>query len=311
MRYIALDKNENKIDLKKPMFVKISRDIDAPCDALYAIFPAISNINELKSIEVFDSEHLVFSGIIDEQALECSNNGCFIKISARNMAALLIDNEAIPQNYERASLKVIFDRHIKPYGFTDFIGNEEPFADKFIVYKGMSEWDVLYSFCYKFLRTHPRVVNNTVIDASGIYQSSNKINIDSRSSIKYKSINYLIKRYKRISEVFIRTKNNASYDVRAYDKSAIEDGISRKRYLNAFNDSRTPCSFGEDMIQDAKFSSNIVKAKCIGNVHVSIGDYADISDPIIGNMQDLIVQKIIYSLQDSGEFTEIYMHRSE
>lgn len=311
MKYIALDINETKIDLGNPIFVKITRDIDAPCDALYAIFPAISNINELKSIKVYNLEHLVFSGIIDEQAIEYSNKGCLIKISARNMAALLVDNEAYPQNYERVSLKVIFDRHIKPYGFTDFIGDDKPFADKFIVHKGMSEWDVLYSFCYRFLRTNPRVVNNTVIDASGIYQSSNKVNIDNSCGIKYKNISYLIKRYKRLSEIFIRTKSNASYDVRTYDKSAIENGISRKRYLNDFNDSRVLASYGEDMIKNAKFNSNVIKATCIGNAHVSIGDYADISDPIIGNIKNLVVQKIIYSLQSSGEFTEIYMHRSE
>mgnify|MGYP005774236593 CR=1 FL=1 len=311
MRYIALDNNAAQIDLNNPVSVRITRDIDVPADALYAAFPIDSRINELKSIKVYSSDNLIFSGIIDEQKIECSDNGCLLKISSRSLAALLIDNEALSQNYEKTSLKVIFDRHIRPYGFTDYIGSEESFADKFIVYKGMSEWDVLNSFCHKFLGVHPRVINNTAIDATGVFSNSKKIDISNDFGIKYNNISYLIKRYNRLSEVFIRAKNDASYDVRAYDQSALDSGISRKRYLNAFNDVRTPVSFGDDMIKHAKFNSYMIKARCIGNVDAAIGSYVNLYDPIIGEMQNLVISKINYSLHSSGEFTEISMHRSE
>lgn len=311
MIYEVFDNLGAKIKLGDAMSVKIVRDIDVPADALYATFAIRSSINELKYIKVYESDKLVFNGIIDEQNIEYSDDGCFLKISSRDITSLLIDNEALPQNYEMPSLGVIFDRHIKPYGFTDFLGNERPFSSTFTVYKGMSEWDVLENFCYNFLGTHPKVINNTTIDATGLYSSSNTINIDNKSGVLYKSINYKINRYKRISEVFIRTNKDGAYDVRTYDQSAIDSSIKRKRYLNAFNDTRTPVSFGEDMIKNSKAGSYIFTAKCIGNINASVGAKATINDPIIGNIQDLIISKVIYSLKGLDEITEISMRRGE
>lgn len=75
-----------------------------------------------------------------------------LEIAARSMAALLLDNEAIPQTYAYPSLPLLFERHGKPYGFTEWEGEPSGFSVPFTITKGMSEWEVLSLFCSRYLK---------------------------------------------------------------------------------------------------------------------------------------------------------------
>src|SRR5699024_3417624 len=104
-------------------------------------FPAWDAVGNLCWIQLMDrAGRVLFAGIVDEQVLSEDGDGITVELSARSRAALLLDNEAQPQIYYMPSLKLLFERHAAPCGFTGYLGRDEVFGGAFTVEKGMSEW---------------------------------------------------------------------------------------------------------------------------------------------------------------------------
>lgn len=308
MKYECITVTGKIIDLGYPISVKMNKSIDTPVDDLYAVFCYTSPLEELKYIKIYFDDEIVFDGIIDEQIVEVSGSGILFKVYARSMAALLVDNGALPQTYINTSLETIFNRHAKPYGFTSFIGDNKCFSSEFIVYKGMSEWDVLKNFCELFLNTKPRVTYNGVINALGTYDGKKNVYLNNSSeNIKYKSIVKNIKRYNKISEIFVRDNGDLSYGIRVADENAVNAGIKRKRYLNISDDVRTPVGYAQLVIDEANRKANEIVVSCVGFVNTDIGCRVQIDDTILGKLQNMFISKIKYTMDSYGEITELTM----
>ena len=58
-----------------------------------------------------------FEAFCDRQKTFVDGTGCHTELWGRSDAAVLMDNEAIPQEYSRVTLQELFEKHIKPYGF--------------------------------------------------------------------------------------------------------------------------------------------------------------------------------------------------
>ena len=58
----------------------------------------------------------VFTGVVDEFAVICGRDGLYLELSGRGMAALLLDNEAMPAEYQRCTRADIVAGHVAPYG---------------------------------------------------------------------------------------------------------------------------------------------------------------------------------------------------
>ena len=88
----------------------------------------------------------VFTGVVDECEVSLSHEGCFLELSGRGLAALLLDNEALGQDYQLATPADILRDHITPYGI-ETVGAEGLRAvTDFRVDTGSSEWTVLEEF---------------------------------------------------------------------------------------------------------------------------------------------------------------------
>ena len=88
----------------------------------------------------------VFTGVVDECEVSLSHEGCFLELSGRGLAALLLDNEALGQDYQLATPADILRDHITPYGI-ETVGAEGLRAvSDFRVDTGSSEWTVLEEF---------------------------------------------------------------------------------------------------------------------------------------------------------------------
>lgn len=88
----------------------------------------------------------VFTGVVDECQVEQSGGGSVLELSGRGMAALLLDNEALGQDYGTATLEDILRDHVAPYGI-ELAGEASlPAVSPFSVPTGSSEWAVLYEF---------------------------------------------------------------------------------------------------------------------------------------------------------------------
>ena len=58
----------------------------------------------------------VFAGVVDECEVTVSGQGRVLELSGRGMAALLLDNEALGQDYGSATQADILRDHVTPYG---------------------------------------------------------------------------------------------------------------------------------------------------------------------------------------------------
>ena len=82
--------------------------------------------------------------------------GCRLTVWARSDAAVLLDNEAIPQEYSCVTLDEMFAKHLAPYGFQSDLEGEGSLLG-YQVGKGVSEWEAFSTFCQRALGRSPHV----------------------------------------------------------------------------------------------------------------------------------------------------------
>ncbi len=300
-----------QFDIGDPVSLEINMAYNTPADSVYACFCFTNEISEIKNILIFDNENIIFDGIVDEQIFEVSSTGAFLKIYARSTAALLIDNEALPQTYNNVSLKTIFQRHIEPYGFTNYIGDDTKFCDTFVVYKGMSEWEVLEKFCDTYLDLKPIIKKDKTIYISNMISDNKNIILDNLGDIKYKTIEINNFRYNKISEVYIKTVKEDNYITKVTNENAIDNGIIRKRYLDISDSFKDPVNFANNYIVNNNIKSYEVLAKCIGFININIGSKVFINDNKFKYLKNLVVSKVKYKLDSLGETTDITMYKGD
>lgn len=311
MRYVAQTVDGKVIDLKVPTMVKMNQSMDAPADDLTIVLPIDGKYPELKDIRAYLSDELVFYGVVDIQSLQYTASGVFLTIVARSIASYLLDNEAKPQIYYSPSLKIIYERHVEPYGFKGFTGSDKSFSTKFVTSKGMSEWSVLESFCKDFLRVVPIVDRGYIINATGSITNRKLLFSNSGNNIKYNSFTENNKRYKILSDIYVRAQKDGLYSVRINNPIATAKGIVRKRYLNALDNTKQPAVCADIMIKSSDREAYEVILDCPGAVDVQIGDMAQIYDRIFGEIIGLRVKEIKYRLDSHAEITQIKLYRGE
>lgn len=308
MIFLGKTISQKEIYLGNPYSVVINKTKGAPADDISVTFVTDKKIPELVSISACLDEELFFYGIVDEQKMIYSSQGTFLRITARSMAAYLLDNEALPTTYFLPSLDLIFQKNVKPYGFKGILGDTKTFSTEFTISKGISEWEVLEQFCVNYLNVYPIVRNDGIIDATGIEQNKLLKFSNKSDGIQYISLSENIKRYDTISNVYIRTKENGSYDMEANDESVIGRNIIRKRYLNAVGENTAAIS-GELLLDKSKKNAYEIGLICSRAVSANIGDKAYICDTILGEIQDLYISNIKYILNQRSETTEITLYK--
>ena len=88
----------------------------------------------------------MFTGVVDECQVSLDQSGRVLEVSGRGMAALLLDNEALGQDYGTATQADILRDHVTPYGIRTAPGADLPPVSQFSVATGSSEWSVVYEF---------------------------------------------------------------------------------------------------------------------------------------------------------------------
>ena len=136
----------------------------SPCDSFWMRCPwDLDNAPEPGGWVRFratDDNGVLFEGVVDECEASLSQEGALLELSGRGMAALLLDNEALGQDYETATLADILRDHVMPYGISVGRAAELPPVEKFSVATGSSEWAVLEEFCRYYGGIAPRFDQN-------------------------------------------------------------------------------------------------------------------------------------------------------
>lgn len=282
-----------EFSLSAPAQVSYDSSEDAPADSFTGVFPICKSPGNVTEIHIYsESGEMLFDGVTDIQK-EISGERAYLSLTARNRAGLLLDSEPLPQNYTYPSLPVIFRRHIKPYGFTAFRGNDRSYDGKMLVTKGMSEWQVAAAFCKRFLLVTPRV-RGSVFDASG-ETPQNEILFDNSSGVRYSSIERKTRYCDYLSELFALSEKSGSYVSAQQDSETAALGITRNRYLsksgiNAFS-----------VMKNIRHNAFSVTLDCPEEIPIQLYAPAAVNDPLFGAISGLYAAKLHYSLSSGGE----------
>ena len=301
----ARDVDGNEITLSRPSSIVINSSVDAPADSMTVILPCSFAPPELCEISLSADGSLAFSGIVDEQTVYYSG-GLMLRIDARSSAALLLDNEALPATYNSPSLADIYSLHAQNYGIKGFVGSGVCNGD-FSVKKGMSEWEVIESFCRSVMGVQPVITKDLILDArenktDEHYVFSNEI----PGAVGFSEATLRRKRYGEISEILYKLSAGNIYDLRYENADAAGRGISSRRLLNLsendgkFNEYRIKNIISKSR-QDAFELKLTLPDICVTTLFAG----ASVYDGKIGNYENLLVKEADFSLSQKGVFTRL------
>lgn len=265
--------------------VEINQELYVPADDLTVVFPYSGDIPGLHKIYVLDDEcgdvdraieknDVLFKGVVDEQILSADVNGASIKVYARSMAAVLLDNECPPMMYVNPSGDVICGKHIEPFGVDFEIADVNCRCGELAIPKGSSHYRAVEKFCAEFLGTVPRV------DGKGVcrfdtFENVGDILFDNKFGVEFESVTVCENRYSRISRVYVSGENG--YDMTVNDGETQSLGIVRERYLNLANSETGTLSDADNIIRNGRMQSLSVTLMCGGCLINKIGFNAAVS----------------------------------
>lgn len=286
------DKSEMLLGIPSSFILK--KDKDAPADLLKVSFSADSCWEEIFRIKAYFEGKLIFSGIVDEQNTKLSSSGITVEIVARSLAALLLDNEAMPQTIQNPSLRVISERFVKPYGLT--VGNCDNKAEKgeLVVKKGDSCWTALEDFCSGFLGVIPHVTSS-----GEICFTAEKESYELDGIVEY-NISYL--NCKRISRVIVQNRSGA-YGVIYNNKNA--ENTIRQRYLSSQS-----AALPDELIKASEKDCYEMSVKCDGFVDVPLWASVNLVLPTGDSYQDCRIKSMCNRIDKSSSATEFVLEYS-
>ena len=139
--------------------------------------------------------------MVDEYACVFDRQGGRLELSGRGMAALLLDNEALPLEYQQATCADIIADHVTPYGIETIGGHRLNPVSAFHITSGVSEWSVVEEFLRYYNGLTPRFdrMGRLLLDPPGDGQT---MAVDDRTAVS--ALEYRHDRYGVLSQVVVR-----------------------------------------------------------------------------------------------------------
>ena len=141
------------------------------------------------------------------------------------MAARLLDNEALGQDYQTATQKDIIRDHVRPYGITVAPGAQLPAVAQFSVATGSSEWSVVYEFARYYGGVAPRFDREGRLVLSGWDDSRERVVDDSSPLI---ALVRRDRRYGVLSQVLTRDRWSGAVETVDNRDFAAQGGMARR-----------------------------------------------------------------------------------
>jgi len=186
---------------------RLEYGVGTPCDSFTVRCPwAADNTARLGDWCGFYAEEggeRVFTGVVDECELSLSGAGRLLEVSGRGMAARLLDNEAMGQDYELALWESIAADHIVPYGLQVLPAGALPRQERFRVENGSSEWTVVEQFLRAGGGRPIRFDQWGRLDVS-VWKDGEAVVVD--GGVPVMGLTFREKRYGALSEVLVRER---------------------------------------------------------------------------------------------------------
>lgn len=308
LRFDFTDINDNTLTLSNPVYIVINQDENIPADDLSVVFPLKKDTAELCNVSVYDGERLVFKGVVDEQQSIINSDKRYTKITARSMAAMLLDNESRPVSYTNISTSVIFERHLKPNGIEGYSGGDKVLKESLNIMKGTTDWQAFYSFAIKAYNKIPRIKSDGTADFRGV-RSDDILKFSDKNGIKYSSLKENNKRCKLISDVFVKAGMNSGYNVGVSEPKVKNRKINRRRYLDV--SAQKDFDTADLMLKNGVKNSYEVTIKTPLRIIDRLGAQAEIENTYLGTLKGLYVSSIYYKLTPDNEETTLILKENK
>ena len=177
------------------------------------------------SFTAYEEGERVFTGVVDECQVSQSQDGGVLEVSGRGLAALLLDNEALGQDYGTATLEDILRDHVEPYGIQTAPGASLPAVSPFSVSTGSSEWSVVYEFARYHGGVAPRFDRLGRLVLTGWPEGEEKLLGDGAAVTELVCRD---KRYGVLSQVLARDRYSGSVRTEENESFAAAGGRARQ-----------------------------------------------------------------------------------
>lgn len=204
----------------------------SPCDSFELLCPWGAGTDGALSgavrFEALEGGERVFCGVVDEYEYRWGGEGGRLFLSGRGMAALLLDNEAAPADYQTAALEDILRDHVVPYGIE--VAGRAAFAPVpgFSVESGSSEWQVVRDFVKYHGGVEPRFDRLGRLVLEG-YGGDVTLRLDDTTPIS--GVTLRERRYGVLSEVLVLDRARRTSQ-RVADQGRLDRGYRCRRVVN-------------------------------------------------------------------------------
>lgn len=306
MLIFKITTTHGEVLLPSPISVVYNSEFSVPADNIIIEIPYTKECAKGDFLYGYEGSRLVFKGQIDEVITFKSENKITVKITARSMAGILLDNEAEPGIYYNASSSVIFERHLKPFGFADYIGDNEPCFGYVKIGKGMSEWQVLENYCVNKYGKMPRITSDGKVILNGD-AGKEKLRFGKDEKYNYTSAESRIKRCKIITEVRMKVVQGNRYGS-VIKNNLADTRLVRRRYVDVITGGGS-VGTADRMIKNSNSNAFEIVLVCPYKLMCGVGTKAVMSDETLGRFDELYVHKIKYMADENGEKTVITLKK--
>lgn len=306
----AVTENGKEIALTDPIAVYINREDDVPADDISIMFPISQPVSSISGFTLLNNNNIIFTGIADKQTVTCNKNGAVLTIQGRSMAALLLDNEAMPCNYYMPDNMVMEINHLKPFGISAEDKSASPYEESISVGKGVTHWEVIEEFCRCKYNSFPRITEEGTAVLSGDLSAENLMfsNDEGDRGIPFTDITIKETRCKMLSDIYVRNDvNSSSYSLTLNNPLALSKGVNRVRYLNVLDRDDITVYHGEKMIENSNKDFFEITLTCPVGLPCVLGAKGTVKHKMYNADYNLQVSKLKYTLNSTGEATVITM----
>lgn len=184
-----------------------------PCDSFWLCCPweetEETDLSSWSRFEGVEQGMTVFTGVVDECEVTWGVQGKLLEVSGRGMAALLLDNEALGQDYGTATLEDILRDHVYPFGIELAAPAKLPAVSRFSVTSGSSEWSVLYDFARYYGGVSPRFNREGRLVLGG-WEEQEMLQIGPGTPVREWKLRE--RRYGVLSEIWVRDRTRQAVE---------------------------------------------------------------------------------------------------
>lgn len=254
-----------------------------------------------------DGDGVVLRGFVDEYEMRLDGAGCTVTLCGRGLAGRLLDNEARPAVYQRATLAEILKNHAAPYGIHWDKAAALTASAPYTVEAGASQWTAVADFCRTFGGFAPAFTKNGALLAAPAGTPVRR-RIDEAAEIL--SLTCRENHYGVRSEVLVIDKTRgAAYPVKNADFIARGGQCRRVVYTPGKSTWRAMRYTGAYQIARSQEDELEMELTLPGSPAADPGDLAQVSLPKAGIQGEYRVAAVERVLDDGGEVTVLTLKK--